>query len=257
MKRQQITSLLRNKWMPFILISVIYLSLSASVSISRYMNLETVIVNKDSDYYLHTRYTAVVASGVSPYSSREYFYKTSGFIPIEYCYYSGYNTVNAIIMHLTTLGAEEVVYVVAPFLFNIFLVLAIFASSKILRFTPTQSAIFLILYCFVNDSNAIFTPAYAMGEALGNSFGIVGVAYFLKQTPINLKKTWSYVVVLYLLFSVVLHLYNFTFIAILTVYVVFCIILSLVTKKHYQYSYKHLALLGLVVLLFIPFIKPL
>lgn len=253
---KKLNEIFRKKWTLFIIISVIYLSISASTSVSRYMNLENMMSDDGADYYLHTRYTAVIASGVSPYSPREYFYRTSGFIPARYCDYAGYNFVNAIIMNLSTLSAEETVYVVSPFIFNLTLVLSIFFASKILKFSPVQATAFLVLHNFVNDPNAIFTPAYSMGETLGNSLGIVGTAYFLQEKSVDLKNWRSYITVPFLGLAVWLHLCNLSFLVILTLYVILCIILSKITKKEYSHNYKHFVFLGLAGLLVVPYIVP-
>lgn len=205
---------------------------------------------------MHARYSAVIASGVSPYSTNEYFYKTSGIIPIQKCQYTGYYVVNAIIINLTSLNADTVVYVLNPFLFNLALIISIFIASKFFQFSPNQALVFLVLYNFVNDPNAIFTPAFATGEILGNALGIIGTAMFLQQKPANLRNIRSYIIVPIFLFASILHIANLAFIVILAMYTVVCTVLSLITKKKYSHNYKHLVFFGLTAILVIPFIIP-
>lgn len=253
--RRRIFLILKNKWMLFILVSLIYLTLSGMASFARHENLETIIVSANPDYHRHTVLSVIIASGVSPYSTNTCFYKTFGIIPGMYCQYTGYNTLNAILINFTALSAEEVVYVVNPFLFNLFLIFSIFVACKILGFGPIEAVSFLILYNFVNDPNAIFSPVHAMGEVFGNGLGLIGVALFLKR-PANLSKIKSYLCVPFLVFAVILHISNLAFIAILTIFTVLCIFLSFVTKKEYSHNYKHLVFLALAGLLIIPYMIP-
>lgn len=241
--------------MLFVLVSLIYLTLSGMTSFARHENLETVVTSLNTDYYLHTRLGAVIASGVSPYSTTTYFYKISGIIPGIRCQYVGYSTTNAVIINLTSLSAEEVVYVVSPFLFNLALILSIFVACKVLGFNPIESVGFLVLYLFINDPIAIYTPAHAMGETFGNGLGLIGVALFLK-IPSNLSKIKNYLCVPFLFFAVILHIANLSFLAILVMFTVLCIFLSIITKKKYSHNYKHLVFLALTGILISPYIIP-
>lgn len=235
-------------WHTFIILTLVYITLSISVNYTRYLNLKEITQIHSADYRIYCLLSAIVAGGASPYSTHTFFYRTDGIIPRMYCHYAGSSSFNALIINLTTMSPKIVVYVIVPFLSNIILIISLFIVGKILRLKPEQTALLLFLGYFVNDGNAVWSIAYGTGETIGNSFMIIGVAYYLKER--------YYYSIIPLVLASVLHLANLGVIAIITICLVLQLLISFVSEKRFIFPKRQILSLGAIFLMVSLYLYP-
>jgi len=87
---------------------------------------------------------------------------------------------NVVIIWLTRLSSEVVVYIISPVIINILIVVAIYFFCKRLKFTSTQSFFFLVFSCFLND-HMLFTISTAKGGGLALALSLIGLSYYFNK----------------------------------------------------------------------------
>lgn len=174
------------RWWVFILTIAIYLTLLGLLYSVRIQDFHQLVIDRISrdfggcDYSKYTILSAIISTGVSPYDNHAYFYMGVAQVPVLGSVYAGYTTFCAILIRLTVVSPEVVVYVLTPLLFSISLPVVVWFFGRKMRFSPEQTTLFFILLAFVCD-HSVSHLTHADGEVFGILLALIGLAFFLNK----------------------------------------------------------------------------